>query len=958
MNRRLPVLCALTVSGVTATGLLLSNSHPSPTQAAPPLQSPGARLGQKKLSLPTPPQQGAAWTPPSGQNAAGISSELLSATETLFRQGFPDPRGCEYRTIMVQVGNVWGGNSQTIEAHGWVLPGGKAGAQFAVCWNGLIYPVVTVKNRADLKADIRASLKKYTELVRKSDGSPIFWRSATPEAQSISTEFPTLAKVILLLRLGEYDLAREIYNLCWVRTQPGVEKNDPTLRDPYLQLAEKWAWAIYDRAVCAHMRGADRLAVADTDLLTRIQQPIEAEANRRGYQKPLRYEDSGKEVRGPYLVFLLNLPALHQDSLRRLDTTPHPPLDLKALKQLPQPQRIAELIGRLDDVAARQMGQPGGVSLDDDPVTSALIAEGEAAVEPLLDVIEKDKRLTRSVSFHRDFFTHRELQTVRSAAFTCFVRITKVYRTGDGTPTVASLRAWWAANKTSSPADRWFTQLADNGTPLAPAPQESPEAQEKREREESSRANTRRQRWEEAATSLLQRSDVETSGGWTVIPDRVTGRPLPPFKGESLRARKNPSVSDLFRERALQLSEPTEGRWGFDYASGADFALMLYEWDPQGADTLPTLRETMRRCREFQKRDSREDSEDQYQLSGRIARLTVARLRLDDTAAVTEYGAWVRTVSPRFLGFETLSALFTLRLEAARPEIRNLAKDLFSEGADVEKTAWNRLLSDPKDLSNSLAADLMSSDLLYLAPFRDLVQRRLTNRAEAGWAIRKKGDDPEQPLLVWLDANVVRPTPSKNGSEQRVSLRICDRVALSLQRLYGVPNFDPFAPVAERDRQCNAITAYLRRYGTILGRLRPQDIPLYSHEDVMSLDYLGPAYRSLSAPATAADVEAGRALFTLNDPRARLAPNLTPLFPLEASWKRDPYPNFATRSNGKKIPISHGYIWQAEEIFDGKRWVRYYGFIGRHSVTRVPAAEVEITDYRLQPKPAAKSTSP
>ena len=37
-----------------------------------------------------------------------------------------------------------------------------------------------------------------------------------------------------------------------------------------------------------------------------------------------------------------------------------------------------------------------------------------------------------------------------------------------------------------------------------------------------------------------------------------------------------------------------------------------------------------------------------------------------------------------------------------------------------------------------------------------------------------------------------------------------------------------------------------------------------------------------------------------------------------------------------------GLVWQAEEVWKDGKWVRYYGFVGRHVVAKVPAAEVEL----------------
>ena len=529
---------------------------------------------------------------------------------------------------------------------------------------------------------------------------------------------------------------------------PRHNGNDDIRREPYLLLATQWIWSAYDRAVCAHMRGADRLALADTDLLTSTAPLIESDAAQRGYKT---YPNGGSHEPGmPFLPFLENLPALRQDSRRRVAEASRPPLqqrDMKSLQTLPQKERIASLIAHLDEIDARQDGQPGGVGLDAHRVSEVLIAEGDAAIDPLLDVMEKDDRLTRSVSFPRDFFLSRNLLSVKSAAFACFARITDVTEIGGGREnlSVTALRKWWAKNKGASPADRWFMQLAEDSPVITPSPASGNQAgqpsyqQEKQEEFERIRAD--RQRWEEAAQRIVERSDVRRRGNWVTVSRAMPGQPLPPFKGEPLRSRRDPSVSALLRKRALQLSEPTPGRWGFDFAGGANFALMLYEWEAQGRETLPTLREVMARCLAFQNKENKGSGySDQYQLSGRIARLTLARLRLGDKAAVDEYGKWLQSVSPAYLEHEAQSALLPLLQEPSNPAIQRLAGVLFTETVPAP-SVWSLLLTDPKARGNYASQTLFASDLLRLPAFRQLVIRRLHNTTEAGF-VEEPGSGP------------------------------------------------------------------------------------------------------------------------------------------------------------------------------------------------------------------------
>jgi len=66
-------------------------------------------------------------------------------------------------------------------------------------------------------------------------------------------------------------------------------------------------------------------------------------------------------------------------------------------------RKTAYLIDALDEVDARQFGQPGGVDLASDRRVQELIRLGDVAVPDLIDAVEKDERLTRSVHFWRDF---------------------------------------------------------------------------------------------------------------------------------------------------------------------------------------------------------------------------------------------------------------------------------------------------------------------------------------------------------------------------------------------------------------------------------------------------------------------------------------------------------------------------------------------------------------------------
>jgi hypothetical protein len=89
-------------------------------------------------------------------------------------------------------------------------------------------------------------------------------------------------------------------------------------------------------------------------------------------------------------------------------------------------KKAAHLIDALDEVDARQWGQPGGVDLASDRRVAELVRLGDAAVPALIDALETDERLTRSVHFWRDFSRSRTVLGVREAVLTALMSILRV----------------------------------------------------------------------------------------------------------------------------------------------------------------------------------------------------------------------------------------------------------------------------------------------------------------------------------------------------------------------------------------------------------------------------------------------------------------------------------------------------------------------------------------------------
>src|SRR5262249_26061053 len=136
------------------------------------------------------------WTPPETK----LPTSYISATRVLFEQGLADPRGCRYHEIEIVGGSVWGG--KTIHSvHGWVLPKVEGETnEFAVCWNGLVYPLVSTGADANLD----------TDMAKLMEGGPDPYHRAFTDTESASHARWLQIKACLLLRLGKGALAMQL----------------------------------------------------------------------------------------------------------------------------------------------------------------------------------------------------------------------------------------------------------------------------------------------------------------------------------------------------------------------------------------------------------------------------------------------------------------------------------------------------------------------------------------------------------------------------------------------------------------------------------------------------------------------------------------------------------------------------------------------------------------------------
>jgi len=876
--------------------------------------------------LPTPPQQQAAWTPPK----TALPPTLLTATSALFEEGMADPRGCPYCEISVLTGSCWGGAGE-VKTHGWVLPA-KAGEtqRFGVCWNGLVYPLLAVGKAADLKADmlalVQADEQMRAEQHKRSPGNPFYrgLNNAIAEGNSIEPEMMTPVKVCLLLRLGEETLAGKVWSAWMIGYQPLEPMNGNKESDPYLMLATDWVWAMFDRAVCAHMRGDDHLSAADARALVHIQPLVEAMAEKREFRRPYAQDDHGHEIRnGPYLDFLKELPRLVADEERRVKTPRPAAFSPDAITEMPDnSKRIAALIDALDEVSVHQNGQPGWVNLEEDPLVAALLEEGEDAVEPLLARFESEDRLTRSVSFGRSFHRGRSLIGAASAEYKALVGILNTSEFSsreehlERKALAARMRAYWTKNRGIPLEERWYNMLADdNATPA---------------------------QWVEAANFIIQPSNESRVPGSSlsrVAPLKPGEKPT--LRGESLRGKHDPSVSALLEKRILSLITANEGQPLSDAQSRDASSLItaLAKW--AGKEALPALRTFSAQYRQHVDKEATGTYPYPYNLGNGYVDTVLLRAKYQDRDALKEYAAWLHSLT-KAKGLSLDIHLFQPLCDyATDPAMIDTAHWLFTDEQSP--------LRKDKIIEQGRSQELLDSPWLGVEGFRVALVKLLSDTTEAGSLSLSAGNyltmkRKEMGGSSSYPAPFGDPLLPKPNVE--IPFRRCDEIANALVQVEGMPRCEVYWPKAERDKAIAAIITHLSHYGNNY-RKNP-DLPKRDYWEGFPHDMARLSFSHLDHPATAQDVAEGRAIFSLGTTIPVRMYHL-PAVPLKGKWvtlkkypsegqSYDPKTKVSTKTINYNQTVM---VWQAEEVLQDGKWQRYYGVVGPHELARVPAEEIE-----------------
>ena len=795
----------------------LSSAEPKPPEVGAPRFNGHA--------LPTPPQQGAAWNPGHGI----VPEKWIDAARTLFQQGLADPRGCEYREIEVVVGSVWGGSGAVVKTHGWVLPREPAWTQdFAVCWNGLVYPVVKTGAPADFRADAQAGGGEKEK--GRSFGSSEDQRVRGNTEGSVAGSAKLPIKACLLLRLGEDTLARaatlEVMRRerdFWAPVQektaveagkPVPPREEPTLdpkEDPYLDWAQHWAWSLWDRAVCAHMRGDDGLALATLRQLATVNPAIRQEADRRGLKTKTVF-DANERFDGWHFLNWLREPfsKLLADQERRAKLPERPTVvEAGAAKYPDKSARIAALVEDLQEVSVRQWGQPGGLEpYSGDPIVKALTAEDADAVEPLLRAWEHDGgRLTRSISFGRDFHPGRNLHTVAGPIVATLAGIMKVspddLRALVGGATPGTVRDYWRKAEGKMPVERWYLTMADDQAGV--------------------------KAWQQAAKEIVRPNNERNLGNGTIQITPLKPGEVAAMAGEPLRAKANPSLTELWVKRAAQIRPSDEHvrQHVFDLTYSCEFVAHLARWDRAAAVKEAALH--MDLCRRHIVGHWGMAVADGSRFVDFVARFALVRADAGDLAGLEDYCAWLANAKNtpegepfhpnHWMGWEAREGmrLFEpLWRYAQNPSVKTTVSVIFAG-----PNSFAGPLFKTSDRNDSPLAEIVKTPMLRFADVRTYVLAALANHAEMGEAeVRADG------YRKVGNGTAKGPPPLPGAAvDQKVKYRTCDFYAWQLSRWEGLPAVELTWPEEKRDAAVAECIRLLKDNGKLFEENKPRKLP-------------------------------------------------------------------------------------------------------------------------------------
>jgi hypothetical protein len=548
-------------------------------------------------------------------------------------------------------------------------------------------------------------------------------------------------------------------------------------------------------------------------------------------------------------------------------------------------RKVEWLIDSLENVDRRQWSQPGGVDLASDWRVQGLVEIGDPAVPALIDTIEFDTRLTRSMHYWRDFSQSRYIMSVREAALVAVMsilqlRLFEAHYTGDNFTShgpeaakqvAAELREYWSRWGALTFSERMMTLLQSPDTDV---------------------------------DKLLDASvALAFPGGRRAYGTTVWGSGWIEFRAK----KPNPAVERFSNPTAAEaiLAAMLEHSHSFNDANSAE-RISVEEGYVQCLAALGDKRIV-------------EELNDNYHHFDHLRwkrLMATAAYDLGDGTCLREYLQGVLDGGIDLHGFvdrreasfshEVASILLLLGRVDLAPA-RELRRKLLNHTSPLYRPMRNILLRRLSKWRSSYADSTFSLDFL-----RSML-KDTSSKKNSKWSVDSD--------IVWFDEsgetnieNLPESLSKPKQHKEEAAARVCDLAGYYLNRyVAGLPETHPLA----RDQEDR-----LRKMRLAFDKRRPA-LRRISFEDSMALGDPGQfkwvaAPHPVSAAAAASDVEAGRAIFSLATTSTADSTSL----PLGAELK-----------DGTPV-----LVLQKETDLFGTTW---YGVVSLHQVQRVAATELK-----------------
>jgi hypothetical protein len=349
--------------------------------------------------------------PPSAERHAGSARD--EARERLRAYGLGVPRGATLRDVEIVQYDVWG-EAHTRRTRGVVFPRRPGEPAFALVDSWVPWPVHALGPVVDAAVECERGVAARDRALEHRER--INRRRAAAEAAADETvddvsEGGSLAE--------DFDAEQAAWDEVSRTCRPWIAW--PLLDDlGHHELAERMASDatadalvrvgvfepdVFERALTHYMQGLDVIARAELEVLS--------------LESAESTQDDPSE-REPHPT---NLATFRAELERRANAGPIPEPEVPEDGPVPE-SFVTPLIASLENVDARQQGQPGGIALSYDPRVDALIRVGEPAVPALLECLEHDERWTRAVHFWRDFAMGS--RTVLGVHEACYVALANI----------------------------------------------------------------------------------------------------------------------------------------------------------------------------------------------------------------------------------------------------------------------------------------------------------------------------------------------------------------------------------------------------------------------------------------------------------------------------------------------------------------------------------------------------